>query len=500
MKIKEVMLQTNIPEKTIRYYESRGLISTETARRNGRTYHEFSQESIQDLKRIITLRRARFSLEEIEIMQKDPEQLQKIVSGYLARIQQEQKELQELGSLIDLDKASDWRDLSCRIEQSAITIPGYEPNLNFRQFDEETEEERERAITAYRRKEKTKAQWYIWVIAALSVICMFLVITDVMLMQQSSRSIPAPTTTTEGWVYYEYDCNLMRSLPDGTQAELVYERKSYAKQPQYIVTEMKIYVLDDSLYSINADGSGEYEYKPKIGASYTNDGGEDFFTLYGDDIYVLQNRKGALTEKQNKLTKVPVDGSAQQELTVDISDWSYVFGSIWGDKIYLFGAVSDYDENENWISIPEAKVYDLSLQKVTETVRDDSTTLGNRTYTGAYMGTDFGYIFDTNAVAADSGILIKLTPQDLQGQIIKEYPAQLAAANATHVIYTVADSQKAYLENIETGVSVELPAQETLDHGNGAYEAIGDPVYYQFTEEGLRVVYAADQWELIMYP
>lgn len=500
MKIKEVMLQTNIPEKTIRYYESRGLISTETARRNGRTYHEFSQESILDLKRIITLRRARFSLEEIEIMQQEPGRLHEIVSGYLARIQQEQKELQALGSLEDLDKASDWCDLSCRIEQAAITIPGYEPKLNFRQFDEETEAERDRAITAYRRKEKAKTRWYIWVIAALSVICVFLGITAVMLIRQSSRSVPAPTATTEGWVYYEYDCDLMRSLPDGTQAELVYERKSYAKQPQYIVTEMKIYVLDDSLYSINADGSGEYEYKPEIGASYTNDGGEDIFILYGDNIYVLQNRSGALTEKQNELTKVPVDGSAQQELVVDISDWGYVFGSIWGDKIYLFGAVSDYDENENWISIPEAKVYDLSLEKVSETYRNDSTTLGNRTYTGAYMGPDFGYIFDTNAVAADSGILIKLTPQNLQGQIVKEYPAQVAAANATHVIYTVTDSQKVYLENIETGVSIELPNQHIIDHGNGSYEAIGEPVYYQFTEEGLRVVYAADQWELIMYP
>lgn len=500
MKIKEVMLQTNIPEKTIRYYESRGLISTETARRNGRTYHEFSQESVQDLKRIITLRRARFSLEEIEIMQRDPEQLQKIVSGYLARIQQEQKELQALGSLIDLDKASDWCDLSCRIEQAAISVPGYEPNLNFRQFDEETEAERQRAITAYRRKEKTKARWYIWVIAALSAICVLLGITAVMLMRQSSRSVPAPTATTEGWVYYEYDCDLMRSLPDGTQAELVYERKSYAKQPQYIVSEMKIYVLDDSLYSINADGSGEYEYKPEIGASYTNDGGEDFFALYDDCIYVLQNRSGALTEKQNKLTKVPVDGSTQQELTVDISDWSYVFGGIWGDKIYLFGAVSDYDENENWISIPEAKVYDLSLEKVTETYRNDSATLGNRTYTGVYMGTDFGYIFDSNTAAADSGILVKLSPDDLQGQIVKEFSGIIALANDTHVIYTAVDGLKVYLENIETGALVELPYQQVIEHGNGEFEAIGEPVYYEFAEEGLRVISSPDQWELVMYP
>ena len=45
MKKKEVIAATGLLEKTIRYYEERALITPETYRQNGRTYHEYNQEA-----------------------------------------------------------------------------------------------------------------------------------------------------------------------------------------------------------------------------------------------------------------------------------------------------------------------------------------------------------------------------------------------------------------------------------------------------------------------
>jgi DNA-binding transcriptional MerR regulator len=91
MKIKEVTQQTGLPENTIRYYESRGLITPETQRRNGRTYHEYSQEDVEALGKILTLRRARFSIEEILLLQHQPEHLPEVVTQVQGRIQREQQ-------------------------------------------------------------------------------------------------------------------------------------------------------------------------------------------------------------------------------------------------------------------------------------------------------------------------------------------------------------------------------------------------------------------------
>ena len=49
MKMKEAISATGLPEKTIRYYEDRGLVTPETYRQNGRTYHEYSWEDIETL-------------------------------------------------------------------------------------------------------------------------------------------------------------------------------------------------------------------------------------------------------------------------------------------------------------------------------------------------------------------------------------------------------------------------------------------------------------------
>lgn len=53
MKMKDVMKATGLQENTIRFYESKNLLSPTKERRNGRTYHEYSLEDVKTLKNIL---------------------------------------------------------------------------------------------------------------------------------------------------------------------------------------------------------------------------------------------------------------------------------------------------------------------------------------------------------------------------------------------------------------------------------------------------------------
>ena len=99
MKMKEVMKATGLQENTIRFYETKELISPEKEHRNGRTYHEYSTEDVQALKQIVVLRKARFTLDEIRIMQTNPERIEECVQAQSMRINTEVKELRQIGNV-----------------------------------------------------------------------------------------------------------------------------------------------------------------------------------------------------------------------------------------------------------------------------------------------------------------------------------------------------------------------------------------------------------------
>ncbi len=69
MKIKEVARKTGLTEKTIRYYEHRGLVIPSSTELNGRRFRDYSPEDVTTLKAVSTLRRVRFPVEEIGRMQ-----------------------------------------------------------------------------------------------------------------------------------------------------------------------------------------------------------------------------------------------------------------------------------------------------------------------------------------------------------------------------------------------------------------------------------------------
>lgn len=481
MKIKEVMEKTGIPEKTIRYYESRGLIETATERRNGRTYHEFSQANVDALEQIILLRRARFSLEEIEIMQRNPEQLREIVRNYRLRMEQEANQLRQLTEARDLEQAKDWNELSYLLRRAFYTIPGYTPEVHFGRFDEEPEELRQAAIEAYHKKQEPGHGPLIAVIVILSLLC--LILTGVLIYgaRKAQRSLPEPTTATTGWVYYEYGGDLMRSREDGTEAELIYKQKNRGGgRPQYIVTELKIYILDDfELYSINADGSGEYQYPAEIGTAFVNqDIKITLFLLHEDAIYVSQVQGGDVGGNDSWVTRVPVDGSKQEKLDVDTSFWSYEYGTVWDGKLYLFGAYPETVSRDTPdLLIPAAMVYDLQADQIIATYDGELEAETDRERLGLYWGQGLGYISEGNT-------LLIVTPDDLQGQVVREFPGDILWASENHVLYDKNGSQLV-LENMTTGAQTEVPIQANN---------------YQFTESGLLAVCTRDRWELIGLP
>ena len=96
MKIKDVSQRTGLSKKTIRFYEAQGLLSPEKSCQNGREYRTYSVENVQQLFDIATLRRARFSVDEIRRIQTCPEEIPSIFAAYRDRLRTEQKNYTEM--------------------------------------------------------------------------------------------------------------------------------------------------------------------------------------------------------------------------------------------------------------------------------------------------------------------------------------------------------------------------------------------------------------------
>ena len=66
MRIKEAARKTGLTEKTIRYYESRGLVQPDTEERNGRTWRDYTEDHIRLLEAVAILRRAQLLRSELK--------------------------------------------------------------------------------------------------------------------------------------------------------------------------------------------------------------------------------------------------------------------------------------------------------------------------------------------------------------------------------------------------------------------------------------------------
>ena len=141
MKIKDVSQQTGLSKKTIRFYEAQGLLSPEKSCQNGREYRTYSEENIQQLFDIATLRRARFSVDEIRRIQTCPEEIPTIFTTYRDRLRTEQKQLDRILSVadtIDSESLTSAQELIDRMEHVSVEFPLPKVDIHprFRYLDE----------------------------------------------------------------------------------------------------------------------------------------------------------------------------------------------------------------------------------------------------------------------------------------------------------------------------------------------------------------------------
>ena len=101
MKIKEVCVETGLSRKTIRLYEEKGLISPRRERVNGRDFREYSREDVEALKTIALLRKAWFTMDEIRMMQEDPQTIKSIFPQYRQWLRQQKRDLEQLLSVAE---------------------------------------------------------------------------------------------------------------------------------------------------------------------------------------------------------------------------------------------------------------------------------------------------------------------------------------------------------------------------------------------------------------
>ncbi len=106
MKIKEVIKETGLTDRAIRLYVDNDLIKPKYDENySGRKSIDFSENDVEQLKNIATLRKADFSIQEIRILQTGGETAQHVVKDYIKRINERiqfnTEIIEKIGTLAD---------------------------------------------------------------------------------------------------------------------------------------------------------------------------------------------------------------------------------------------------------------------------------------------------------------------------------------------------------------------------------------------------------------
>lgn len=141
MKINEVSKLIGLSQKTIRYYEERGLIEPDIQLIRDRNFRDYSNETVTRLTSIATLRKLLFSIDEIKILISQPEQINSILVNYQNKIAEEIKEkniiLNTLSTLEDKTCISDIDSLSHALTNISkhYKLPSSDINPDFSNID-----------------------------------------------------------------------------------------------------------------------------------------------------------------------------------------------------------------------------------------------------------------------------------------------------------------------------------------------------------------------------
>ena len=101
MKLKELCQRTGLSRKTVRLYEEEELLVPHKEARNGREYREYTEEDVQTLLVVASLRKAWFTMEEIRRMQQDPAAIAEILPQYREWLYAQKRQLDGLIAAAD---------------------------------------------------------------------------------------------------------------------------------------------------------------------------------------------------------------------------------------------------------------------------------------------------------------------------------------------------------------------------------------------------------------
>ena len=149
MRIKEAARRTGLTEKTIRYYENRGLVLPDTEERNGRTWRDYTEDHIRLLEAVAILRRAQFHVEEIDAILADPGSIPEVLDEVGRRVEKTYETLGRLRSELKRREVHDAPDMLTLAEElkeivRPLPLPPQDMKFNFKAMDKLLAEERAR--------------------------------------------------------------------------------------------------------------------------------------------------------------------------------------------------------------------------------------------------------------------------------------------------------------------------------------------------------------------
>ena len=149
MRIKEAARRTGLTEKTIRYYENRGLVLPDTEERNGRTWRDYTEDHIRLLEAVAILRRAQFHVEEIDAILADPGSIPEVLDEVGRRVEKTYETLGRLRSELkrrEVQGAPDMLHLAEELKETVrpLPLPPQDMKFNFKAMDKLLAEERAR--------------------------------------------------------------------------------------------------------------------------------------------------------------------------------------------------------------------------------------------------------------------------------------------------------------------------------------------------------------------
>ena len=157
MKLKEVCSKTGLTKRTIRFYEEKGLLSPQKTYKNGREYRDYSEDDVSRLQDIATLRRARFTIQEIKQMEAQPENMPEVFTAYREGLYEQQRELAALIAAaegVNPEELTSTKQLISVMQKATqrLPLPAMDIRPHFRYLDEQED------IYAEFRRKKTVLQ------------------------------------------------------------------------------------------------------------------------------------------------------------------------------------------------------------------------------------------------------------------------------------------------------------------------------------------------------